>query len=136
MGKKKQRRQAKKAKERERQRVVHTPQRPKLEDLATSYGYLQHGDGDDGPCLLVLPRRLEGDNMEFDRDLCAAGHKTFIRPKFPEEPALPIPPKPSFAGHWAMKVTEVHPGMRMRRVVWLARSLSDVEVWEQSQVSS
>jgi hypothetical protein len=61
--------------------------------------------------LLVVPVR-DCDADEFDRILCAAGVKRFLRPALPGDPGAPapdLPPPDKFL------VEEVAPGVRTRR---------------------
>jgi hypothetical protein len=67
----------------------------------------------DGEQLLIVLRPHDAmiDQMDFDRQICAAGLKSFIRPILIAENLGPG--KPDLRGGY-MKVTEITPGVRTR----------------------
>ena len=66
---------------------------------------------------LIRPRDPEADQMEFDREICAAGLKAFFRPLTPGE----FPAELLKAGEKYLLVEEASRGVRLKRpmaIVW------------------
>jgi hypothetical protein len=78
-----------------------------VDALALCGGFVRDAD----QLLVVLrPRDVLTDQMDFDREICAAGVKCFIRPILLNENMGPE--KQGATGY--MKVTELTPGVRAR----------------------
>src|SRR5262245_59502185 len=98
-----------------------TPACDALDDLSDLYRVVMDGGLAGGPVLLIFPRAewTEPDrpHEDFDRAVCLAGVKEFIRPRLPSDTCGL--PDVGVLGQW-MFVREIRPGVRLRTDVTLA----------------
>lgn len=93
--------------------------RADLKHFADTFGSVWL-DGEIVP--LTRPRAEHGvpHHMDFDRRVCAAGVKRFVRPLLPSDEEARPPGVPGFDSDWIL-VAECEPGVRERRGVSVTR---------------